>query len=155
MNPSKSCCCSTLHDTAVIPIGALDDLDERVFARLVRVKVHGGFQWWLYASRCDECGQHWLVAQDERIHDNYYLKRLKSETALAIIDEDRWPDDFLTYAEVLKLGIDSGKVCSFVDQQSSALIETASDLRRECPKISVEEIAHLLAISPEAATRLR
>ena len=151
---SSSCCCSALDDLAVVPMGALDDLDGRVFATLAREKEHGGDQWWLYASKCGVCGQQWMVAQDERIHDNFYLKRLTPPAAQAIVDCDHWPNEFLTYEQVLRLGVRSGKVCQFLDPRSAALIETVCDLRRERPSITVAEIAHLLGISTENAQKL-
>lgn len=135
-------------------MGSVDDLDERVFATLANVKDHGGHQWWLYASRCETCGQHWMIAQDERIHDNFYLKRLSPEAAEAIVERDCWPSDFLTFEQVLRLGIKSGRICVFLDPRSSTLVDTAQDLRRERPDISANEIAYLLGISPKAADKL-
>jgi hypothetical protein len=130
-----------------------DGLDERLFATLEEVQRHDGNQWWLYASTCS-CGQSWMIAQDERIHDNFYLKRI-SEGALRRIREDGdWPDDFLTYEQVLRLGAESGKTCRFLDAMSLSLIWTVEDLRRERRDISADEIAYLLAVSTMHAKRL-
>jgi hypothetical protein len=128
--------------------------DERVFATLEQVRDHGGTQWWLYASQCTECRQGWLIAQDERIHDNYYLKRLTAEELRRIVDCNDWPDHFLTYEQVLKLGVSSGHTCRFIDAESPALVWTVGDLKRERPTISVEEIASLLAIPVSNASQL-
>jgi hypothetical protein len=46
------------------------------------------------------------------------------------------------------------KPWTFLDPRSPALIDTAEDLRRERPGISIEEIAYLLAISVSDAKRL-
>jgi hypothetical protein len=135
-------------------MGSADDLDEPVFATLTKVKDHGGHQWWLYASRCEMCGQHWMIAQDERIHDNFYLKRLSPEAAEAVVERDCWPSDFLTFEQVLRLGIKSGQICVFLDPQSLALVDAAQDLRRERPDILADEIAQLLGISVKAAVKL-
>jgi hypothetical protein len=136
-------------------MGASDNLDERVLSTLSEVKKHGGDQWWLYASRCSKCGEYWMIAQDERIHDNYYLKRLSPEAAEAVVVRDLWPSDFLTYEQDLLLGIRSGKTCSFFDPRDPALVATANDLMRERPDISAVEIAHLLGINPKGAEALR
>ena len=84
------CLCSSLADLAAVPMGD-EGLDELVFATLERVCEHGRKLWWLYASQCDVCGQHWLVAQDERIYDTYYLKRLSPAAAQDIIVSGNWP----------------------------------------------------------------
>jgi hypothetical protein len=84
----EDCCCRSLADLSVVPMGG-DGLDERVFATLERTRDHGGALWWLYLSKCSACGQGWLVAQDERIYDNYYLKRLSSVETLDVTESNR------------------------------------------------------------------
>jgi hypothetical protein len=153
LQSSRDCCCRSLDDLAVVPIGG-DGLDERVFASLEEVIRHGGDQWWLYLSLCRVCRQNWMIAQDERIHDNYYLRRLSPTVARAIADEGQWPDEFLTYEQVLRLGRTMSTPWRFVDPRSPALVYPAEDLRRERPNITVEEIAYLLAISVPDAARL-
>jgi len=95
-----------------------------------------------------------MIAQDERIHDNFYLKRVSEQAAQDIVDHSRWPPDFMTYEQVLRLGRESGRIAIFADDHSPALVETAADLRRERPDISAQEIAYVLAISVKAAARL-
>ena len=85
-----------MPDLAVVPMGG-DGQDERVFATLETTRSHGADLWSLYTSKCSACEQEWLVAQDERIYDNYYLKRLGPAEAQEMADGDRWPDDFITY----------------------------------------------------------
>lgn len=131
-----------------------DGLDERVFESLERTRDHGGDQWWLYLSRCSVCGQDWLVAQDERIYDNYYLKRLGPSEAKEIVEANCWPEDFMTYERVLRLGRTLSKAWTFFDPCSPSLVWTAEDLRKERPDITVEEIAYLLAMEPEGVARL-
>lgn len=151
--PDKRCECAAIRDIAAVPMGG-QGVDERLFETVEIVRDHGGHQWWLYLSKCRVCGQFWMVAQEERIHDNYYLKRMSPQAAQAIVDKGCWPDDFLTFEQVLRLGIESGQVASFLDPQSPALVDTAHDLRRERSDISVEEIATLLAVSPKVANKL-
>jgi hypothetical protein len=149
----EDCCCRSLPNLAVIPMGG-DGQDERVFATLNNIRDHSAHLWWLYLSKCSACEQDWLVAQDDRIYDNYYLKRLDREEGQDIAEGVRWPDDFISYERVLRLGRTLSQAWTFVDPQSPALIATAEDLRKERPDITVEEIAYLLAIKPKAAARL-
>lgn len=156
MNAASSapaCLCATLSDPAVVPMGS-DGLDERVFATIDRFADHGGDQWWLYASHCSACGQDWMVAQDERIYDNFYLTRITPETRRQIVEQGRWPDDFMTYEQVLRLGRTLSKPWTFWDLVSGALVDTAADLRHERPGITTGEIAWLLGISEKDAARL-
>ncbi len=151
--PSTTCECAALPDMAAVPMGG-DGLDERVFATLEQIVEHGGRQWWLYASKCSQCGQAWMVAQDERIHDNFYLKRIDGDTLSGIITAARWPDDFVTYEQVLRLGQQPGQMCVFADPEDPALAATVIDLRQARPDIGADEISELLNIPFEAAMRL-
>lgn len=148
-----TCLCASLADLAAVPMGG-DGLDERVFATLDIVQDHGGRLWWLYLSRCSACGQNWLVAQEERIYDEYFLRRLDIEQAARIEADGLWPDDFITYERVLRTGRGLGNPCIYLDARSPALVETAKELREECPGITTEEIAHLLGMRPKQAERL-
>jgi hypothetical protein len=130
-----------------------DGLDERVFATLEEVHKHGGEQWWLYASTCQVCGQSWMIAQDERVHDNFYLKRLTRE-GLRLLLDGHWSDDFLTYEQVLRLGVEAGRTCRFLDPLDSSLVWTVEDLRRQRPAITADEIAYLLAVPVDLADKL-
>jgi hypothetical protein len=131
-----------------------DGLDERVFATLEMVRDHGGDRWWLYLSKCSACSQYWMVAQEERIFDDYFLRRLTAQQAREVIDEGRWPAEFITYERVLNVGRMLSRPCVFMDALSSSLIWTAQDLRKERPDISIEEIADLIGVSPAAVSRL-
>lgn len=135
-------------------MGDAERLDERVFAKLNLVLNYGGDKWWLYISKCNVCGQHWMVAQEERIHDNYVLKRIESETVQAITEHSTWPNDFLLYEQVLLLGRNAGKVATFLDPLSPALVQTAQELLTARPEISLAEIAYVLAIPIKQAAKL-
>ena len=135
-------------------MGEAKGLDERVFATLDLVMNYGGDKWWLYISKCHVCGQYWMVAQEERIHDNYFLKRIESDTVRAITEQSTWPNDFLLYEQVLRLGRDAGNVANFLDPLSPALVQTAQELLTARPDISLDEIAHVLAIPIKQAAKL-
>ena len=147
------CLCSSLADLAAIPMGD-EGLDERVFATLERVREHGSKLWWLYLSQCGVCAQHWLVAQDERIYDTFYLKRLGPAAAQDIIASGNWPDDFITYERVLQLGSRMAPKWQFQDPFAHSLQFTVEDLRKERPNISPREIAVLLGITGVQARKL-
>ncbi len=95
-----------------------------------------------------------MIAQEERIYDDYMLKRLTVEEARQIVDNDKWPDDFLTYAKVLKVGQTLSEACRFLDPMSYSLIDTVQDLRRDKPDIATAEIATLLGITAEHVNEL-
>ena len=149
----EGCCCSSLRDLAVVPMGC-DGLDERVFETVDIVQNHGGDQWWLYLSKCNVCGQFWMVAQEERIFDDYFLRRLTAEQAHEIIAGGRWPAEFITYERVLKVGKALSQACIFLSPMAASLGWTVEDLRKERPEITVAEIAELIGVTPSAVSRL-
>lgn len=149
---SRSCECSTLGDFAVVGMGDSEGRDERIFSSLVEVVKHGGGAWWLYASRCSACGQDWMIAQEERIHDNFYLKRLASADMKMIEELGEWPPDFLKFEDVIKLGPDHKQVARFFDPND--LTDTVKELMEARSDISAGEIAYLLVLSEREATRL-
>lgn len=146
MTEASYCCCKVLVDLAVVPMGG-NGLDQLVFASFKEIQRHGGDQWWLSVSTCQLCRQDWMIAQDERIYDNFYLRRLTAETKREILEWSLWPDEFLTYEQVLRLGRATGRIWTFLESSSPALVTTVEDLRRERADISIEEIADLLGIS--------
>lgn len=149
-----SCCCASLPDLAAVPMGG-DGLDERVFATVENVVDHGGDAWWLHLSQCRACGQHWMIAQEERIFDEHFMRRLTVDEASRILSVSDWPVEFSSYERVLKTGHAlSIRPCVFLERLAPSLVWTAEDLRRERPDISVEEIAFLLGITPAQAKRL-
>lgn len=154
MTSRDLCCCPELDDLVIVGMGDPEGLDERIFKSLDIVKDHGDPQWWLYASKCSVCGQSWMVAQDERVHDNFCLKRLDESVMGGIVGRSEWPEDFLHYERVLRIERQAGKIAQFLDPHSPALIDTVTELRRERPDISVDDIAYALAVSPKSAGRL-
>ncbi len=153
LRPPLKCECLLLPDLAVIPMGC-DGLDKRFFATVQGIRSYGRNLWWLHLSHCKVCGQNWLIAQEERIYDDYMIKRLTEEEANQIVNTDKWPDDFLTYENVLKVGQTLSKACRFFDPMSYSLIDTVKDLRRERPGIKTPEMATLLGITAEHVNEL-
>lgn len=152
-DPGDVCCCPSLTDLAAVPMGG-DGLDEQVFATIEQICDHGGGPWWLYLSKCRVCHQHWMVAQEERIFDTYFLRRLDATEARQVVVEADWPTDFITYERVLKLGRTLSEPFTFADPIASSLVWTVEDLRRERPDITIEEIADLIGVHPPQVARL-
>ena len=148
----QRCLCATLSDLAVVPMGG-SGLDDRVFATVDVIRHHSGDLWWLYLARCNACGQRWLVAQEERIFDDYFLRRTSEEEGAAIA-AGCWPDDFITYERVLKIGRALSKPCRFLDPLAGSLVWSAHDLRNARSDITVDEIAWLLGVTAKDAKRL-
>lgn len=94
-----------------------------------------------------------MIAQEERIFDEYFLRRVSKETAKGIL-EHAWPDEFITYERVLKIGHIFATPCVFVDPMSGSLIWSAHDLQKARPEITVDEIARLLGVTPMNAKHL-
>ena len=147
----QSCECSMLGDFAVVGMGG-DGWDERVFSTLMEVAKHGGDAWWLYASRCSVCDQFWMIAQEERIHDNFYLKRLTVAEMKMIEEQGAWPPDFARFEDVIRLGPDHKQVARFFD--TNDLTGTVKELMEARSDISASEIAYLFVLSEREAERL-
>lgn len=152
LRPDLKCQCLALPDMAAVPMGS-DGYDERVFASIDQTCEYGSDRWWLDLRHCKSCGQDWMVAQEERIYDVYLLKRLSPPDAQEIIRARNWPDDFSIYEKVLKLASRTGLVV-FLDKVSDSLIESARDLKRDRPNISIEEIGELLGVRLRQAQAL-
>jgi hypothetical protein len=153
LDPNLKCLCPAVPDLAIIAMGG-DRLDLRFFATVREIQRHGGDLWWLYLSRCEVCGQNWMLAQEERIYDDYLLKRLTTGEAEATISDGRWPSDFLTYESVLEIARRLGSTASFVDPRSPALIVSVRDLKVSRVGITATEIAKLLGIEEAHAIEL-
>lgn len=152
--PANTCCCSSLSDLAAVPMGG-NALDERVFATVENVRDHGGDAWWLHLSRCRVCGQDWMIAQEERIFDEHFLRRLDADEATRILTENEWPSEFLTYEQVLETGHALGiRPCVFLDQTDGSLVWTVEDLKKTRPDISAQRIAQLLGVPVGQAERI-
>ena len=135
------CECITLPDLADVDMGEASDIALRTFEERA---TRGDPFWWLAADQCSECGQWWLVAQEERQNDVFFLKRLSLEEGEKVIKEHWWPEDFDKYEKLLRLGRERGHSVRFVDSFDSSLFWTVADLARERPGIKVSELAELL-----------
>jgi hypothetical protein len=153
LRPALKCECVTLADMATVAMGC-DGLDKRVFATVRPCQDFGENRWWLSLNRCTACGQHWMVAQEERIYDDYFMRRLNDVEAREILNSNRWPDDFSTYERVLRVGRQLSTPCRFFDELAGSLVWTAQDLRKERPDITAQEIADLIGVSSDHADRL-
>ena len=148
LRTSLACECITLKDRDVVPMGC-DGRDKRFFASVETVRKHGGDQWWLSLDRCGTCGQNWMIATEERIYDDYFIRRLDTETAGQVLNNGVWPDDFMTYEKVLEEGLKLSKACRFHDPMAGSLVWTAQDLKAARPDITTAEISELLGTDVE------
>jgi hypothetical protein len=153
MHKSKSCACHELAEQEVVPMG-FDGLDDRIFATLDKKAAFGEEKWWLSVSRCRVCDQSWLIGSEERIHDNYCLKRINAETYRSIIEQSKWPEDFQLYEQILRLSVEGGAVAMFLDPYGPVLILTAKELIAARPEITVGEIAFALNLDKKQRKKL-
>ena len=151
--PDLGCECPTIKDEDVIRMG-FEGRDKRFFATVDTVLKHGGDQWWFYLAHCRACHQDWMVAQEERIYDDYYLKRLGEAEATCIVEDRHWPEDFLTYERVLQQGQKLSTAYRFDDPMAKSLVWTVEDLGTAQPDIDATRIGELLGIDEAHAERL-
>ncbi|NIJ20781.1 hypothetical protein FHS95_002473 [Sphingomonas naasensis] len=152
LTPLRQCECPTLRDLAATPMGG-DFHFEKIFESFERIVDFGPEKWWLHLSRCSRCATFWLIAQDERIYDEFFLHRI-DETVASEARAGRWPRRFFTYEDVLATGRALSNPPRFLDPMAGSLQWTVEDLLGERPDITVEEIAHLLGLSAEHAAAL-
>ncbi|UDF05486.1 hypothetical protein [Asticcacaulis sp. AND118] len=153
LRPALACECEAVADEDVIPMG-MERRDERFFATVDEAARHGGKAWWLWLGKCKACGDHWLIAQEERIYDDYFVDRLSDEDAAHILADKQWPAKYLTYEDVLRTGRVRSKPCRFVDRMANSLVWTVQELRRDRPEIDEREMADLLGIDALHAKEL-
>lgn len=130
----------------------MGDEVEAVLRTMDKRALRGEPHWWLAAYQCRECGEWWLLAQESRINDVYFLKRLSAQQGEAIAKEGRWPTDFDRYETLLRLGRERGHRVRYVEPlDSSELLYTTIDLAKERPGIRVSELAELLNLEGSVA----
>lgn len=162
---THACVCIRLRDQCVVDMGAFgapapafesdrDWTHEDVLASFDEVRSHGGERWWLWAARCRECGQGWLVGSEERHNDLYCMRRLSRAELEGIVQDGTWPDDFDEYERMLEIGRDAGRSVRFVNPLESSLSTTVGDLAKRRPGITVGELASLLSLDIELAAEL-
>jgi hypothetical protein len=132
-------------DLANIPMG-FEDADQRFFATVSEVTAHGGLQWWLWLGRCGVCNQHWAIAQEERIFDEYLIKRLDDRAAALLAEKRQWPAEFLRYEGVLRELAKRSNFPVWFDLNDSPLAATITELREANPALSLESAAELVGL---------
>jgi len=148
---SLRCQCVTLANLAVLEMGAEND----VLATIQQRRSRGEPWWWLWCGECTECGQWWLVAQEERQNDAFCLRRLDAHDVSELLQNNVWPSDFDSYESLLQLGRDAGLHVRFANpEQASSLRWTIADLAKARPGIRVSELASLLNLEPDMARLL-
>ncbi|MEP3226622.1 MAG: hypothetical protein ABJO01_11655 [Parasphingorhabdus sp.] len=148
----RQCECPKIRDLDFIPMG-FDGDDERFFANLTEILNYGEKKWWLYISKCGRCETLWMVGQDDRHYDDYFLNRI-SNHQLDNAQKGDWPELFFTYERMLALGRDLSTAPIYCDPASPGLKWTVEDLLKERPAITQDEISDVLGISVEHASWL-
>ena len=148
----RQCECPKIRDLDFIPMG-FDGDDKRFFENLTEILAYGKKKWWLYISKCSRCETLWMVGQDDRHYDDYFLNRI-SDHQLNSAKRGEWPELFFTYERMLAIGRDLTTSPIYVDPASPSLIWTAKDLLKERPAITEDEIAYVLGVSVEHASWL-
>lgn len=148
----RKCKCIELPDLAVVPMGEHED----IFLNFEEIKRRGPPFWWLSISKCNACGEAWLIASEERIHDNFCLSRLDRATYANILENNIWPVRFDSYEALLNMGIVAGETFCFIDPlgEATSLEDYIIDLAKERPGISVSELARLLNLKHSVACEL-
>lgn len=144
---SRECECHTLPYLADVGMGQHD----HIFNSLDEKAKFGQQLWWLWLAQCSVCQEYWMIGSEERINDVFIMKRLSTNTALGILQNDQWPDDFKDYRVLLRTGRDRGHSVRFVDSVSPALVQTVIDLANANRGIGLKEISTLLQVAPEQA----
>jgi hypothetical protein len=142
-----ACRCALFKDMDV------DDFSiHSPISRFTPLAKRGQPQWWLSLSRCSDCGQNWLVAQEEKLNDVYVIKRLNSQDANATV-AGNWPPDLDRYEDLLEIGKAHGHAARYAEPMETLPI--CIDLVGQNPDIKPETIAHLLNVSLDNARDLR
>ncbi|MBO9581274.1 MAG: hypothetical protein J7498_10330 [Sphingobium sp.] len=150
---ASACECLALRDRCAVPMGGRELEDgqyyhEKVFSTLNEVISFGPEKWWLYISKCGQCETAWVVAQDDRIYDEFFMVRIGPAELTGAL-AGAWPDDFQSYEQVMAAGVKFSYPPRFLDPLAGSLQWAVEDLRRERPDISIDEMAALLGLTPE------
>ena len=153
LDAGENCGCSAVRNLDNLEMGD-DWVHHKFFATLTKIISPQTKQWWLYISRCSVCATNWLIAQEELIHDQFYVERI-SDQATQDAMAGVWPDRFQTYADVLDMGVKLNiSQFTFVDPMADALQVTVEELLQTIPNISAKEIGLKLGITPHHAKLL-
>lgn len=137
-----NCRCAELKSLAIINMGSHDE----IFASLKRIRRAGPPRWWLAAYVCDDCNQAWLVVQEERVTDNFILRKIDEQQRKLLAERDEWPGEFDTWAQVLE-HLPGGL-------HPSDTLAATIDLAREQPGIHLNRLASILKLDTATADKL-
>jgi hypothetical protein len=147
------CTCILLPDSATVLMGCYRLWDE-ASKTLEEVKQRGKPYYWLSANKCRQCGQWWLVAQEEH-NDVWCLRRLNQETTDHLLKDDIWPSDFDKYATLLALAKEAGRRVLWIEGMDPVVFFIPiAELARETPGIHISKIAELLNLDTSTAMML-
>ena len=145
----QKCKCIEVKDLAVVDMGEESIVVLKTIEEVVK---RGEPYWWLHLSKCKNCDQYWLIAQEERQNDIVCMSRLETKIAEKIIKDNIWPSIFDKYEALLKIGKENDKSVRFFDPiNGSSLAYTIEDLAKENPGIKLSYLAELLNIDIQTA----
>ncbi len=154
----EKCKCQRIRDLNSIPMGGEELADgkfffEAVFDSLDEIASYGPDKWWLSIYRCNQCDQNWMVAQEERIYDEFLFQRISASEAQQAL-QGQWPDTFWTYEKTLAVARKFTDAPQFFDPMAYSLQSTVEGFLKERPEISNNEIANLLGLSAAHCAKL-
>lgn len=156
--PFKTCECPTLRDLDNVAMGGEVDADDKfrsdhVFETIDEILSYGPPKWWLDIRCCRQCETNWLVAQEERIYDEWFLQRIQPST-VEEAKAGKWPVRFSSYEDVLAVARDLSSAFTFFDSNAACLLWTVEDLLGDRTDITAAEVGSLVGISADHADRL-
>ena len=144
------CACITHENVSVIDMAP----EMKLFNTVDEIKKRGDPYWWLYCSMCRQCGQHWLVALEERQNDVVIVKRLDADAVARIHNQNVWPNDFDKYEDLLRIGREAGNRWRHLDPLCGSLYDSVVELAKTRPGIKLGEICTLLNLEYDDAAEL-
>ena len=149
----RDCPCDLMRDLTDVSIDSA--ISDTIDAFSVVETTPPAPHWWLSLRQCKSCSQFWMWATDTRVNDVILFRRISTNDAQRIRITGVWPEEFSTYARVLKIGKSLGHQWRYLDPLNSLeLYWTVVDLAQAEPGIAVSEIARLLPVSLSATTTL-
>jgi len=86
LTPLQRCACQTMAAREVYP-SASHDTALWFMTAVKRIVNHGPHNSWVWLGRCEQCGQHWIVAH----YDPLVVEKVTPDVAEGIVSKGIWP----------------------------------------------------------------